>query len=70
MEGVYRRTAQLLEIKSIITLLGTEVQTREMVHKNIISGNVSLFARFKKHRKYGKVSSFAGPKLKNDLQVI
>ena len=29
MEGVYRRTARLLEIKSIIILLGTEVQTRE-----------------------------------------
>ena len=42
-----------------------------MSHKNIISGNVSFFARFKKHRKYGKVSSVEGPKIfKKDLQVI
>ena len=42
-----------------------------MLHKKNISSNVSLFAHFKKHRKYGNVSSFAGPIiLKKDLQVI
>lgn len=51
--------------------LGLKCKRGKMLHKNIISGNVSLFARFKKHRKYGKVSSFEGPIiLKKDLQVI
>ena len=51
--------------------LGLKCKRGKMLHKNIMSGNVSLFARFKKHRKYGKVSSFEGPIiLKKDLQVI
>ena len=36
MEGVYRRTSRLLEIKSIITLLGTEVQKRENVTQKFL----------------------------------
>ena len=71
MEVVYRRMARLLEIKSIVTLPGTEVQTRENVTQKHYFWQCFHFSRFKKHRKYGKVSSFEGPIiLKKDLQLI